>query len=302
MSQLINFYSKNKDIVNIPNDFNEDINVGDFIKSTRKINFGYKFNSKIAIGAIPPNVNSIVFGNNFNQELEIGLFPDGVISIIFGSKFDKKIRKGVLPISLIKLDFGNGFSQDFESNIFPENLEELHFCHNYKQTINKDIFPQKLKKLNLHDNIIESGALPNSIESLTFNTWNDLSNIIYFPLNLKYLSLPLFYNKINKCIFPQFLEILSFSCCDDQVLKDNLIPSSTHTVIIRGSHNLILNSLPDTITTIIFTDLYQEITNIPPFISKIKLRKKKEAKFIKKIPFGCEIVTMDDKIIEDSWF
>jgi hypothetical protein len=305
MSSLIKFYSKNRDTVHIPDYFNEYINIGDFINSTKIIFFGKKFNKKLPVGIIPPNVKEIIFSDDFDQELEIGTFPEGIITIKFGFEFNKNIKKGVFPNSLINLFFGKKFSQNFEPNVLPDNLEFLHVCHNYTQRISKDILPQKLKKINLHDNIIEPGSLPNSLESLTFNTYNKIreeKGEVHFPPNLKYLSLPLFYNRVNDCIFPQSLEILDFSCCYDLILKDNIIPYSTHTVIVSGSHNLIINSLPDTIMTIVFSDLSREITNIPTFISKIKLKKKKYAKFIKKIPFGCEIVTMDDKIIEKSWF
>ena len=82
------------------------------------------------------------------------------------------------------------------------------------------------------------------------------------------------------------------SSCEDVFMKDNFLPKSVHTIHLSDRHQLILNSLPDTIETLVFGDIQRDITNIPAFIKKIKL--------IKKINFGCEITTHGGNEIHDE--
>jgi hypothetical protein len=302
MSKLLNYYTKKKDVVNLPSNFNEELEIGDFLKGTKQIGFGMTFNKKLTVGVIPSSVKEIIFGYDFDQELEIGVFPNGITSIIFGSRFNQKIIKDVLPDSLITLKFSHNFSQEFEPGVLPDSLEELTFYTRYKQIITHGILPQKLKKLHLCNNIIEVGSIPNSVEYLNIDDNSNFFGEGFFPTNLKLVVLPHFCYKINECVFPPNLEIIHFERSSDVILKDGLLPESVHTVVITGSHTLILNSLPHSITTIVFSNLINEITNIPPLISKIKIRMKKDAKFIKKIPFGCVIETIGGNTVDSYYF
>jgi hypothetical protein len=302
MSKLLAYYTKKRDVVTLPDDFNEELEIGDFLKTTKKIIFGRKFNKKIAVGVIPPKVKEIVFGIYFDQELEVGVFPNGITSIIFGIDFNRIIKKGVFPESLIALQFGSHFAHDLEPGVLPVNLEKLIFWGSYKQLITKGLLPPNLKYLNIGENDIKPGALPESLESLYFGSYSIRLGEGFLPPNLKFLKLPHFYDKANEIVYPVGLEIIDFARCADFIVGDGVFPSSVHTVILCGEHNLILNSLPDSITTLVFYELETEITNISPLISKIKFRKMKHAQFLKKIPFGCEIETIGGNSIEEQWF
>lgn len=346
MSPLLKYYTKRRDVVQLPADFNEELVIGDFIIGTKKIIFGYSFNKKIPVGVIPPNVKEIIFGIHFNQELqagvfpdsvtvinfgstfnskiavgaipssikeitfnqifnqelEVGVFPEGVTQIWFGRQFNQRIKKDVLPKSLIGLSIGSHYSHQLEIDVLPINLKYLQVFTEIKQIIHKNILPPNLKKIVLQDSSIELGALPDSIESLILINCDDVFGEGFLPSNLKYISLPYPSTRLNDCIFPQKLEKIRFTACNDQILSDNLIPSSVHTVIISDSQNLIINSLPDTIKCMCFSHMRKNFTTVPMFISTIKVIRKKDAKYFIKTPFGCEIVIMDEERLEYSLF
>jgi len=305
-SKLEKYYTKNKDKLNLPFNFNEPIQKGDFYKSTKIIDFRYtKFNQIIKPGVIPFGVTHIYFNNLYDQEFEPDVFPESVIEIYFSS-YNYIFEKNVLPKSLKKLTIGStSISITFNLNTLPESMKELCIKGNDIYLENK--FPNSLEKLSLICwQQIDLPDIPKSVTHLDLSDLHDESivqNENFFPSELKYLSLPDTFESLNKCIFPNQLEILNFSGSKDTFMKDGLLPVSVHTIKIKEYQKMILSSLPFSVETIIFTgSIRKNIDDIPITIKKIKIKHKKYAKFFTKIPFDCKIVTYAENNVEDKWF
>jgi hypothetical protein len=300
MSKLLKYYTKNKEKIIFPTNFDEEINEGDILKTTKNLDLSdTKFNKKIGKNVIVNGIKTIHFSKYFNQKIEKDTIPESVEEIVFGEHFCQDIYEDTLPKMLKKLVLKNNIIK----NIFlPKNLEEFEFKSNL--TLTTEFLPNTLKKLTIKTFEYKLLSLPKSLEYLDFMLgfqfeYSDIDIILDDNIlheNLKYLRIPQFYGNINNCIFPKNLEILDINSCEDKLIKENIIPNTVHTIKgLSSKHNLIINSLPETIREICFTTLSNNISNIPYHITTIRIPYKKNSKYLVKVPFDCKILTYGEK-------
>jgi hypothetical protein len=172
----------------------------------------------------------------------------------------------------------------------PKTLELLYLPENYNYQIE---LPKKLKILYANQYFIFQNKLPKKLVTLKATPYylNQMDNkkikfpkylqelmLIYnynfdldnLPNTLVYLELPEKYS--NKIIFPQSLKKLFF--WQNSPIKNN-IPEFIEELFINFSKEI--------------DDKANYIENVPVGIKKISVDFEKNIKYIKKIPWGCEI-------------
>ena len=176
------------------------------------------------------------------------------MQVIILTKMEVEILGEKYSIDINSLDLGSKYISKYISE-FPNSIEKLvnlkylSLCYNQLTSLPESIGKlTNLQMLNLYNNQITT--LPESIGKLT---------------NLKYLSL--YNNQIT--ILPTSILNIKESLC---------IFESGYSI-----DNLDLYS-----EILIFTDLDKELTNLPPNLKEIWI-KKENLSFNHKLPFGCVI-------------
>ena len=177
----------NKSINGLPNSlrhlifgysFNRVIILSD---SLTHLTFGYCFNQDINL---PNSLTHLTFCKNFNK---LVIFPNYLTHLTFGYDFNQFI---LIPNSLTHLTFGRNFNKNIE---LPENLLFIKMFQPSIEMVEK--MPNHVKELCIYFDycdVFRLENLPNSIEKLEINNWNN--NIfsvdwIVFPISLKYLKI-----------------------------------------------------------------------------------------------------------------
>jgi hypothetical protein len=251
------------------------------------------------INKVKPDV--LIFDDEFSTSVDEFNLPDSIIYIEFGKKFNKSLRYFKFPKYLKGLKFGEDFAQSLDYVVLPEYLEKIEFGNGYKVSLFCVQFPNSLREIVLNNDFYFSlpNFLPNKIEKLMLGKRYDYSlNTFVIPDSLKYL-------RINGSV-------------NNKVLLDNL-PTNLKTLEIINNLDFDMTNLPELIEELIIdipvSNFYlnnlmgggmgllnnirvepiKEQTNLPNFIKKIKLSDVSLVKYIKKIPFDCEIVDLKDK-------
>ena len=147
--------------------------------------------------------------------------------------------------------------------------------------------------------------LPSSITHLTFGVgFNNPINLL--PDSITHLSLKysIFKKSLDK--LPHALTYLVLSSRFNENI--NLLPKSVKTLGFRAGSN-IQNNIPDFVETIIISFYYpnipkpnnndknnKKVNNLPSTIKKIMINIPEKINFIK-VPFGCVVTDLDDKIL-----
>ena len=128
--------------------------------------------------------------------------------------------------------------------------------------------------------------------------FNDSLEYIVFHPDLKKIIFGYYYDmSLDNVIFPEKLESIRINACFNQSLLNVIFPENFkflefpyHYSTIINSTPLTLDTLPDTISKIIFSGISVPINNLPPTIKEIIIiwPKINDLIFLK-IPFGCKI-------------
>ena len=163
------------------------------------------------------------------------------------------------------------FNQPIDN--LPDSLTHLTFSYCFNQPI--DNLPDSLTHLSFGDNFNQTvDKLPNSITHLTFGKKFDQS-VDNLPNTITHLTLGDYKKNVDK-------------------LKSSLVELSFTNL------NKIKDNIPDFIKTIaIYFDknVDENVTNIPCWITTIKINDPTKKYFISKIPFNCKLMDLKGNLI-----
>jgi hypothetical protein len=279
---------------------------------------------------IPPHVQEISLGPFFNQSIPKNLIPRSTTYINMGSLYNKSIECKVLPSKLKILFMSSEFNQPLISGSLPADLEELYFGNYYDQAILENDLPQNLKKIVFgfrFNQKLSKSNLPKKLEylELGYNQYNQ--KITYLSPTIKHFKIKVLPRDKN---FPSLhgldvidpstnltglIDLEYWSCANINIEQLSLL---THLKILDLDCDIssltkletlhivdryeqkYINSLPDNIQKIIFTQISLPVLNIPPNTKLIQIYKfeKKELVFQLKIPFGANLINYSGDLIE----
>jgi hypothetical protein len=121
------------------------------------------FDSNINVGDIPSGLETLVFGRNFNREIAPGVLA-GIKHIVFGEKYDHFTQPGVLPEGLESLTFGCYYNQRLGN--LPSTLRTLILHQNYPNILLPGKLPAQLQILHWGNFEIYTGSLPVGLQEL----------------------------------------------------------------------------------------------------------------------------------------
>jgi hypothetical protein len=258
----------------------------------------YKKRHVKQINKVNPDI--LIFDDCFITSVDEFIFPDSIIYLDFGKRFNKSLKNVSLPKYLKKLKFGDKFVQSLDYVKLPDKLEILEFGNNYQVSLFSVKFPDSLQEIILNDSFNHSLPffLPKKLEKIVLGGYFDYSlNTFIIPENLKYL-------RVNGSI-------------TNKVLFDKL-PQGLKSLEVVNNLDFNMNNLPDSIEELIINMLdnnanfppnmhfkntnfgcisITEQTNLPFGLTKIKLSHASLVDYIKKIPFDCKLVDMNDQEI-----
>jgi hypothetical protein len=195
----------------------------------------------------------------------INNLPSSITHLTLGHHFNNSVE--LLPPNLKFLMFGHNFNESVNS--LPDTITHLFFGYRFNKPVNS--LPKNLLHLTFGNCFTKSvKCLPSTITHLIFgNSFNGTVNKL--PSTITHLALGSSFNReVNGDLFIN-LKYLSFY----SKTKINNIPTNVDTLKIyffqESARNCYIENLPITIKKILIND-----------IGKIE--------YIKKIPFGCEVV------------
>lgn len=248
------------------------------------------------INKIKPDI--LLLDDNFITSLDEFDLPDSILYIDFGEKFNKSLKYFKFPKHLKKIKFGKNFSQTLDNVVLPNNLEVIEFGSNYTSSLFCVQFPKSLKEIILNNEYNSSLPffLPKKIEKIMLGKYYDYSvNTFVVPKNLKYLRIN--GNLCNKVLLdnlPKNLKTLEIVY--NLAFDMSNLPNSLEELIINFSIPKYGNNIMGTqfFNNVNIQNLIVKQTNIPCHLKKIKLLDVNLIEYIKKIPYECEIVDMND--------
>ena len=166
------------------------------------------FNNEI--NNLPSNLTHLVFGYSFDKE--VNNLPSNLTHLVFGYSFNQKVDN--LPSNLTHLVFGYSFNKEVYN--LPNSIEELRFGIEFNQKL--DNLPSSIHKINFHQYSkfnLELNCLPIFVEELELGGDFNLE-LDSFPKSLKYLKLPL---KYDKKISQPLNKIMTISCSRKYYVK-----------------------------------------------------------------------------------
>lgn len=219
----MDFIIKNKyDCINIrntckkiifDNEFDEPIDLINFLDHIESIKFGYWFNQSIINVEWPKSLKELVFTGEFSQSIDE--IPDSIEILKFGYSFNYKINK--LPSSLKKLVFGKKFNQSLDNVKIPVLLSTIIFGDDYDKSLDNIKLSSNINKLYLGKNFNTNKLddLPNVKILKIVNITKNLNNL---PFNLE--SLIINRNHEKFAIKLPFGCVIKYICDSDD--KNNL--------------------------------------------------------------------------------
>ena len=272
---------------------------------------------------LPPNLKVLVFGRGFNKEFEKNVLPDN-LQILNLDRYTHVIKKNILPTNLKILLMTTNMNIDK----YPQHLKkivltnpELRKFGSTKPIFNLSVLPENIEFLDLK---IFEGSLSNfifqklkilKIMSRNFNI------LTWLPETLKYIEIyssttdwndeeeAYYFESVNYKIFPSSLEYLILgknkitfennenSDNDNITLFQEKLQNLNYLSIDGHTDQLnILNNLPVNLSVIKFTKLETMIDNLPTNLKEIYLEDNSQRKYIKKVPYDCNIIISDAEI------
>ena len=303
-------------ILILPACFNEAIRIYSLPESLEILIFGSNFNQKIGQNVLPTNLKVLVFGDCFTQQIEKNTIPLNLKILKFGFRYKENIKKNILPDTLEMLYVDNYINIEkyptglkkfvfkdrcynswkkpvFDLQVLPENIEFLDFLFWFGDLLNYDL--NKLNKLKIlkigHEHLNCIKKLPQNLVYLEIYGTDsdddilDLVNYNILPPNLEYL------------VLTSFLTFSNIKNCDNGTLIQNSLQKLKYLSIDGHKKQLnILNNLPIDLSIIKFTDLKTEINNLPINLKEIQLTNNSNVKYLKKIPFDCNVINYQSNI------
>jgi hypothetical protein len=170
----------------------------------------------------------VIFGDGvkfYIRKLNLNKFFSKIKSckeLVLNQWFNKPIYDNELPES-IKIVRILNHSYNEKICVFPKYVEELTVG---KYFIQNKLIPSSVKKLMLYyyydSEELRLGDIPNSVEDITFQNYNQPINQGVLPESIKIVRiLDNDYNKV--CFFPKYLEELTIG---NYFIKNKLIPTS----------------------------------------------------------------------------
>jgi hypothetical protein len=245
------------------------------------IKIEFEENKEIKLSDQPLNLTDLHFGNFYNKPIIKNTLLPSIKKIIFGDNFNQNIEPNILPQNLYYLEFGKYFKKEIDADILPKNINYLIFKGSYNYLIKLNTLPKKLIYLFFLYNKfeIEKYVLPNTL--------------IYIKLGYNYNY------EFKKGVLPEKLEYLELGGIYSHVIKE--VPKTLKFLSTCGSkeNELLLNNLPNTITTLILYNLEVTLNNLPINLKFIKLICYTENTLkLLKLPFGCKVFDRFDKEIK----
>ena len=280
----------------------------EYDEEKRILTINYEFNKKLK--NLPLDVKEIIFSENisynqrsrFNQPINKDDLPQNITHLTFGSQFNQSVDN--LPKKLTHLIFGAYFNKPVDN--LPENLTHLTFRCDFDQTVDK--LPKNLTYLSFGDRFNQQiNNLPKTLTYLSLGVYFEQS-INNLPNTLTYLSLggfnqPIGHQECDDVNCPRNLPInlthLAFGYPFNQKIHN--LPKKINTLKFWAHHG-IKDNIPEQIEKIIIVfdlpnDDTQKIDNIPTNVKIIEINYPKKMRYIKKIPFGCNVIDSENNIL-----
>jgi hypothetical protein len=211
-------------------------------------------------------LDTLVIMKYENNPLEKIFYPSKMISNLFPKKY---------PENLTHLIFGSLSKFNFPVDNLPPNLTHLKFGNNFNFPV--DNLPHNLIHLSFGCNFNHPvDNLPPNLTHLEFG-YEFNQSVDNLPRNLTHLTLG---QKFNQSVdnLPTNIKELGFS--DISFIK-NYIPAHISNI------KVIFESFTKN----------QLIDNLPSHIKQIKINDISKIHYLKKIPFGCKIIDVNDNEI-----
>ncbi|KAK5576296.1 hypothetical protein RB653_007437 [Dictyostelium firmibasis] len=196
----------------LDDDFNQPIRVGDIPQNVTNLSFGKSFSSAIGPNSLPKSTRVLSLGK-FKDSVDHNILQENLISIDFGEYFNRPLFSNMFSFSksINTIIFGKGFTQPIASKVFSHlnELKTLKFGDHFNSIILADELPNSLTYLDLggYNKPLELGVLPNSLISLKFYCFNKTINNL--PSSIEYLNLGWSFNQIiEKGVLPINLKSL----------------------------------------------------------------------------------------------
>ena len=304
-----NGLSENLEKLEFGCDFNKDLVVSTSLRADtekyvcvlpsklKSIKFGYFYNREIKEDSLPSTLETLIFGKTFNKKIKN--FPPELKYLEFGSGYQHIFTEGILPTTLTHLILGSYYNQEFKKGVLPKSLENLKIENTFNHEFKNGVLPKKLISLELgdsYDREFKIGILPPTLKILSLGdsyVQKLTKNIL--PSSLVKLKLGTEYDhEFTENVLPDSIETLELGETYSHKITDEKWPKSMVNLILAGStRNIrVINNLPN-INEITFRNLEIDIDNLPSSLQLITVNKEGRDK-IKKVPFGCEVVEVEN--------
>ena len=135
-------------------------------KYLKKIKFGDGFTQSLDYVKLPENLEVLEFGNNYQVSLFSVKFPASLREIILKDSFNYSLPF-FLPKKLKKIILGKHFDYSLNTFVIPENLKYLRVSGSESNVVLFNKLPQSIKTLEVINNLdFDMINLPDSLEEL----------------------------------------------------------------------------------------------------------------------------------------
>ncbi|GAM23709.1 hypothetical protein SAMD00019534_068840, partial [Acytostelium subglobosum LB1] len=234
------------------------------------LKIGMNYTQEFGLEVLPPSLTSLSFDRYslYNKEFMPGVLPNQLQSLTLGKHYNQMFRVGSLPPELTRLSisqtYDSKYNQEFQPGVLPASLHILTLGHSFKQSIRRGILPNSLTEIEAPmngDQVIEPGALPNSLISLTILNRPEIT-VGMLPNSLQSLYITeQFPGVIPVGALPESLTMLSFDSCTiiNDPIQPGTLPSSLKTLNIGPyMHRIKQGILPSALTSLTFIGCNKE--------------------------------------------
>jgi hypothetical protein len=287
-----------------------------------KLYLSNDFNSEIYKDALPKNLHTLKFKGAYSSPLGEKILPDSLKILYLSTNCNGVITREILSPNLEELHYEihgqmtNSYMKKIKIISLPLQLKKLTI-RNLCMELCDDIFVESIEKINLeilkfykkdepnYDTTKILLKLPSNLKKFRYFA-NSKTYDFLFPIGLETLKLInyYYYNKQKILKLPATLKKLEVHGIELETYQE--LPEELETLIVWNELNI--QSLPPNLKEIIFSYHPSIVTtNLPMSLERIKVpppSKKqyceymeKYKKLFSKMPFGCNLVDYENKII-----